>query len=289
VTTVRECDYPWTGFMIWSSGSACCCCYGSSPIGDVSKESPETVWNNATMQSLRASLAAGVLHTVCHSGTCKYVVGSRATQSTTSKDVAAPKGFDETWYVARYFDVRDGIRRGLWSSGVAHYRRFGHREFRCTNEGEWERRIREEQAQTVTIPNGYSATLTWLDAPRVHEQSIVVSFSASNSGSLVWDATHRNTTPIRSSAESYRRLDDVGRVRPMYRYRGDLSKAVAPGESIALELRVPVDDLPLGRSFVVLDLVCDEKAVRFSGGTTKPLVLGVHRDESTDRVDLFAG
>jgi hypothetical protein len=72
----------------------------------------------------------------------------------------------------------------------------------------------------------------------------------------------------------------------MYEYRGNLSNPVSPGESISLELRVPLDDLPLGRSFVVLDLVCDEKAVRFSSGTTKPLVLGVYRDEWTEQVDL---
>jgi len=288
VTTVRECDYPWTGFMIWSSGSACCCCYGSSPVGDVSKDSPDAVWNNATMQSLRASLAAGVLHTVCHSGTCKYVVGSR-TESPAASEAAAPADFDEAWYVERYFDVHEGVRRGLWSSGLIHYRRYGHREFRCTNEQEWKQRTREEHARRVAIANGYGATLTWLDAPSVRENAIVLTFSARNSGSLVWDANPRNSTPIRSSAESYRRLDDVGRVRPMYQYRGELSKAVMPGESIALELRVPVEDLPLGRSFVVLDLVCDEKAVRFSGGTTKPLVLGVRRDEWTEQVDLSTG
>jgi hypothetical protein len=70
MTTVRDCDYPWSGFMIWANGTVCCCCYGSSVVGDVSKASPESVWNNPTMQSLRASLSAGVVHTVCQSGTC---------------------------------------------------------------------------------------------------------------------------------------------------------------------------------------------------------------------------
>jgi hypothetical protein len=263
VTTVRECDYPWTGFMIWSNGSACCCCYGSSPVGNVSKHTPEAVWNNATMRSLRASLAAGIVHTVCQSGTCKYVVGSRAAEAPLVDDAPVPRDFDEGWYVSHYFDVRDGIGRGLWPRGLVHYQRFGHREFRCTNEREWKRRTREEEARTVSIANGYSATLAWLDDPRVDEKAIVLTFSATNSGSLVWEADHRSPTPIRSSAESFRRLDDVGRTRPMYEYRGNLSNAVSPGESISLELRVPLDDLPLGRSFVVLDLVCVEKAVRF--------------------------
>jgi hypothetical protein len=51
-------------------------------------------------------------------------------------------------------------------------------------------------------------------------------------------------------------------------------------------MRVPLDDLPLGESFVVLELVCDRKSVRLAGATAKPLVLGVHRDEMADRVEF---
>ena len=289
MTTVRECDYPWTGFMIWANGSACCCCYGSAPVGDVSKASPEAVWNNPTMESLRASLAAGVVHTVCHSGTCKYVVGSRASADPASTETQVPRDFDNEWYVAQYFDVRDGIGRGLWSSGVDHYSRFGHQEFRCWNAGEWNRRIRLQQDQVVRIGTGYTATLGWLDAPRVDEQMIVVSFSAVNSGSIAWQPTGLGPTPIQTSAESYRRLDDVRRVMPMYSYRGDLGGAVEPGRSIDLQMRIPLHDLPIGRSFVVLDLVCDEKAVHLASATSRPLVLGVYRDGMTDAVDLVTG
>jgi hypothetical protein len=73
---------------------------------------------------------------------------------------------------------------------------------------------------------------------------------------------------------------------PMYAYRGDLSGTVEPGASAVLEMHVPVHDLPIGRSFVILDLVCDEKAVQLASGATKPLVLGVHRDSLTDKVRL---
>jgi hypothetical protein len=69
-------------------------------------------------------------------------------------------------------------------------------------------------------------------------------------------------------------------------YRGDLPASVAPGQAFALEMRVPLDDLPLGESFVVLELVCDRKSVRLAGATAKPLVLGVHRDEMADRVEF---
>src|SRR5204863_3698884 len=117
----------------------------------------------------------------------------------------------------------------------------------------------------------YSATLNWLRPPSVHERTIVLSFSAMNSGSIPWRPKGQGATPIQSAAESYRRLEDVHRVMPMYAYRSDLPASVAPGQAIALEMRVPLDDLPLGESFVVLELVCDRKSVRLTAATTKPL------------------
>jgi len=286
MTTVRDCDYPWTGFMIWSNGSACCCCYGSTPVGDVSKASPESVWNNPTMQSLRASLSAGVVHTVCQSGTCKYVVGSRASEPPPPEFAAAPADFDETWYLALYHDVALGVGKGLWSSGLDHYRRHGHREFRCTNGREWNRSLREQGEKANSAGSGYSATLGWLQA-RVRDNAIVISVSAVNSGSIPWQPKGHGPTPIQASAESYRRLEDVHRTPPMYAYRVDLPGMVEPGASIALEMQAPLDHFPIGRSFLIVDLVSDEKAVRFTGGVTKPLVLGVHRDEMTDQIDLI--
>lgn len=283
MTTVRDCDYPWTGFVIWANGNASCCCYGSTPVGDIAKASPESVWNNPTMQSLRASLAAGVVHTVCQSGTCKYVVGSRATLETST--AASIEGFDDAWYVAHYFDVRDGIGRGLWTSGLEHYKRFGHREFRSTNAREWSMSEREEASRRGLI---YRATLSWHRPPSVDKGHIVLRVAALNGGTLEWRSKGQGGTSIQAAAESYRRLDDVHRALPMYAYRSDLPNAVEPGQSVALELRVPVDDLPLGPSFIVVDLVCDEKAVRFSAATTKPLVIGVHRDPATDQVDVVA-
>ena len=75
----------------------------------------------------------------------------------------------------------------------------------------------------------------------------------------------------------------------MYTYRADLPETVEPGQSVTFEIQAPVGDFPIGRSFLIVDLVCDEKAVRFSGGVTKLLVLGVHRDEWTDHIELVAG
>ena len=286
--TVRDCDYPWTGFMIWSNGTACCCCYGSSPVGDVSKASPKSVWNNPTMQSLRASLAAGVVHTVCQSGTCKYVVGSRALQPTLIDRAPKPSDFDEAWYVTHYFDVRDGMARGLWSSGRDHYRRFGHREFRSRNAGEWNRWI-EQQENARQMASGYTATLSWLEPARVHDDRVVMSVRAENSGSIAWRPKGGGSAPIRAGAEAYRRFEDVHRTMPMFACRVDLPGPVDPGQSVAFELQTPLDALPLGSSFLIVDLVSDEKAVWFTSGTTKPLVLGVHRDEWTDQVDLVMG
>jgi hypothetical protein len=289
MTTVRDCDYPWTGFMIWANGTACCCCYGSSVVGDVSKASPESVWNNPTMQSLRASLSAGVVHTVCQSGTCKYVVGSRASEGTVPALAPAPADFDEAWYLSHYFDVADGVGRGLWSTGLDHYRKVGHREFRCRSAWDWTRWVQQQQETAIGIGQGYSASLSWLEPACVRDRAIVMSVSATNSGSIAWQPKGRGPTPIHAVAEAYRRLEDVQHARPMYSYCADLSGPVEPGCSMSLELHVPIDDLPIGLSFLVVDLISDERAVRLSSAGTRPLVLGVHRDERTDQIELVEG
>jgi hypothetical protein len=244
------------------------------------------VWNNPTMLSLRASLAAGVVHSVCHSGTCKYVVGSRASEDASPARAPKPGDFDEKWYVAQYFDVRDGIARGRWTSGLAHYRTDGHREFRARNARDWDRLVREQQETSVRIGAGYRATLSWLRPPHVRDGEIVMSVSAVNSGSIPWRPKGQGPTPILVCAESYRRLEDVQRTVPMYAYRIELPGVVQPGQSVALDIQAPASDFPIGPSFLVVDLVCDAKAVRFTSGPTRPLVLGVHRDEWTDQIEL---
>jgi hypothetical protein len=293
MTTVRDCDYPWTGFMIWANGQACCCCYGSTTVGDVTESSPESVWNNPTMQSLRASLSAGVVHTVCQSGTCKYVVGSRASEPRVPSPESRVPGpeprvedFDEAWYLALYHDVAVGVRKGLWSSGLDHYRRQGHREFRCINGRQWKRSLQDQREKARAIGSGYSATLSWLQPALVRGDAIVMNVSATNSGSIPWQPKGEGPTPIQAAADAYRQLDDVHRIAPMYGYRADLPGTVEPGHSVALEIQAPVGDFPIGRSFLVVDLVSDERGVRFASGVTKPLVLGVHRDELTDQVNL---
>jgi hypothetical protein len=203
--------------------------------------------------------------------------------------ITSPADFDEAWYLAQYHDVAVGVGKGLWSSGLDHYRRHGHREFRCTNRREWKRSLREQQERANAIGSGYSATLSWLQPARVRGNMIVMSLSAMNSGSIAWQPKGQGATPIQASAEAYRRLEDVQQRLPMYTYRADLPGRVEPGDSIEVEIEAPLDDLPIGRSFLIVDLVSDEKAVRFTSGVTKPLVLGVHRDEWTDHVDLVEG
>src|SRR5262249_26268740 len=215
---------------------------------------------------------------------CKYVVGSRASEPTSPDLAPAPADFDEAWYLALYHDVDLGVGKGLWSSGLDHYRRYGHREFRCTNGREWKRSLREQQEKANSIGAGYRATLSWLQPARVRDDMIVMSFSAANSGSIPWQPKGQGPTPIRVGAESYRRLEHVHRTQPMYAYRIDLPHPVEPRHSLALEMQAPLDDFPIGRSFLIVDLVSDDKAVRFTSGVTKPLVLGVHRDEFSDQV-----
>jgi len=288
MTTVRDCDYPWTGFMIWSNGTVSCCCYGSSAVGDLSSGPPESVWNSPTLQSLRASLSSGVVHSVCASGTCKYVVGSRASQKAAEEPPARPAGFDEEWYVAHYFDVRAGVASGRWGSGLDHYRQHGHREFRSTNAAEWRHSVRDQWKQTIRIGSGYGARLNWLEPARVQDNAIVMTVSAMNSGSIAWQPKGAGPTPLQVSTGAYRQLDDFGRSAPMAEHRAELPHVVRPGDSIRLDLHACVDDLPVGKSFLLVDLVCDERAVRLSAAAT-PLVLGIYRDERTDEVDVIAG
>src|SRR5262249_3269768 len=153
----------------------------------------------------------------------KYVVGSRAAEQTPPDRAPKPRDFDEPWYVAHYFDVRDGVARGRWSSGLDHYRAHGYREFRAKNAREWEESVREQQARSIRIGTGYSATLSWLLQPaRLLDDAIVLNFSAANSGSISWRPTGQGPTPIQVCAESYRRLEDVHHTMPMYAYRIDL-------------------------------------------------------------------
>src|SRR5262245_8712302 len=114
--TVRDCEFPWTWYLVQITGHVRCCCLGSIPVGDIQSSTPESVWNNLTMQSLRASLRAGVVHTHCHGAPCKYVQGSMAAGAPPADDAEvspdALAGFDEAWYVQSYYDVAYGIKVG---------------------------------------------------------------------------------------------------------------------------------------------------------------------------------
>src|SRR5262249_33876102 len=158
------------------------------------------------------------------------------------------------WYLALYHDVADGLGKGLWSSGLDHYRRQGHREFRCTNGRDWKRSLQEQQDKADAVGSGYRATLSWLQPARVREDAIVMNVSAVNSGSIAWQRKGAGPTHIQVCAESYRRLEDVHRTMPMYTYHVELPGPIQPGHSVALEIQAPAGDFPIGRSFLIVDL-----------------------------------
>jgi hypothetical protein len=290
--TVRDCDYPWTWYLVGVTGHVRCCCLSSIPIGDIQSSTPESIWNNLTMQSLRASLSAGVVHTHCYGAPCKYVKGSMAAGEPTADDAAvSPEsltGFDEAWYVQSYYDVAYGIKAGRWGSGLEHYCRYGHREFRHTSAKQAERMVPQESTSLAAeVDFQYVAILRWLGPVHLAANTITVEFGVENAGSATWPEALGDAAGmlIRAGARLYRSLDDMGTVPPTHEYRLELPGTLHPGDSARFTLQLDREALPMGRSFLLIDLVWEHR-FWFSEDATVPLVLGINREEGADNIEL---
>lgn len=71
--SVKDCAYPWRWALITSSGAVRPCCYATKDVGDINTDSIASIWNNKTMQNLRASVRANRVHPVCEGASCKFV------------------------------------------------------------------------------------------------------------------------------------------------------------------------------------------------------------------------
>ena len=71
--SVKDCAYPWRWALITSSGAVRPCCYATKDVGDINTDSITDIWNNKTMQALRASVRANRVHPVCEGASCKFV------------------------------------------------------------------------------------------------------------------------------------------------------------------------------------------------------------------------
>ena len=84
--TVRDCEFPWSWYLVQITGHVRCCCLASIPVGDLQSSTPESIWNNLTMQSLRASLSAGVVHTHCQGAPCQVCAGLHGYRGASADD-----------------------------------------------------------------------------------------------------------------------------------------------------------------------------------------------------------
>jgi MoaA/NifB/PqqE/SkfB family radical SAM enzyme len=71
--SVKDCAYPWRWALVTSSGAVRPCCYATKDVGDINTDSIVDIWNNKTMQALRASVRANRVHPVCEGASCKFV------------------------------------------------------------------------------------------------------------------------------------------------------------------------------------------------------------------------
>jgi hypothetical protein len=290
--TVRDCDAPWSWYQVGVDGVVTCCCFGSHEIGKVPDQSPEELWNSPTMQSLRASLAAGVVHSVCAGASCKYVENS---ERSSLPPVELPKNFDEAWYVGRYADVRLGIQQKRYRDGAYHYRHWGHREFREVCPGQAEPRMSEPRPAALSQDRQYAAGLRWAEAIRPGEvlrwgagQTIAIPFLARNLGLRSWLRDEKTPGWVYGNVQVYENLDSVAKVSGLVGYRIPLPRDVKPDQSVSLELKLdpqPFLDRPV---FLIVDLGCDDRFC-FSDSpdsVSLPLVARLYRDPQSQETVL---
>lgn len=66
-----RCIVPWVGYVpILSSGAVFYCCESPAVVGNVNETPFEEIWNNATMQRIRATLSNGELPPECRTPDC---------------------------------------------------------------------------------------------------------------------------------------------------------------------------------------------------------------------------
>lgn len=133
--TVKDCHYPWTWMMITADGNVKPCCFSSGSLGNLEKKSVDEIWNGPTAQSLRKSIIANQVHSICKNAPCKFVQNTpleEKTEITKLPNIEAE--FDEEWYLALYSDVKHAVENGQFRSGWEHYSKFGKNEQRLARQ-----------------------------------------------------------------------------------------------------------------------------------------------------------
>jgi hypothetical protein len=197
-------------------------------------------------------------------------------------------GFDEDWYVQSYYDVAHGIKAGRWASGLEHYRRYGHREFRLINAKQAKRMVPTKcPGPAAEVAPEYRAMLRWQGPAQLASDTISVDFEVENTGLAPWPKAQEDAAGvlIYAGARLYQGLDQVGMAPASREYRLKLPGTVRPGDSARFTLQLDREALPVGRSFLLIDMVWEHR-FWFSEKSTVPLVLGMNREEGADDIEL---
>jgi MoaA/NifB/PqqE/SkfB family radical SAM enzyme len=132
--SVKNCMYPWHWLTIGHDGQVFPCGHGSKPVGNLTLNTAEDIWNGPIMQDLRASLLAGSVHEVCRSSDCPYQQTHLAftpLDRPPAVDEELARLFDDEWYLEAHADVRAAVQRRHFSSGLEHFGRHGRAEGRA--------------------------------------------------------------------------------------------------------------------------------------------------------------
>jgi hypothetical protein len=190
--------------------------------------------------------------------------------------------------VQSYYDVAYGIKARLWGSGLEHYCRYGHQEFRYINAGQAKRmEAKEGSSLAPEVAPKYAATLSWLGPVQLAANTICIDFKAENAGLAIWSKVPAGAGGmlIRAGARLFRDLGEVNRVPAIREYRLELPTTLCPGDSATFRLSLDRGALPVGRSFLLIDMVWEQR-FWFAEEATVPLVLGMNRAAGVDDLEL---
>lgn len=177
--SVRNCNLPWHSMVVTDRGDVLPCGYGAGAVGNLREQDPDEVWNGETMQSLRASILSGRVHPVCKSCECPHQQRLRAPGPLEPRALIGDElaeAFDEEWYLDRYPDVAQAVRRWRFASGFEHYARQGQLEGR-----EFHLRSRHELPASAAVRNANLALLErarWATRLRSQPVDIVLQVAA---------------------------------------------------------------------------------------------------------------
>lgn len=155
--SVRNCNYPWHLTVVTDRGEVLPCGHGSKPVGNLRDQSPEAIWNGEMMQALRASILSGRVHAVCKGCECPHQQRNQAYAPLEPRALIGEEleeAFDEEWYLERYPDAAQAVRRLRFASGFEHYSKQGQLEGR-----DFQLRARRELPASAAVRNANLALL----------------------------------------------------------------------------------------------------------------------------------